>query len=102
MLRYQTFLIAKFWVPEDGSAEDAKQFKYLVLHAYSPYQHVKPGTEYPAIMFMTADSDTSRVDPMHAKKMPPLMQAQAANGKSKECPICGPLTCTKPGTARLC
>ncbi len=84
MLRYQNFLIAKFWVPEYGSAEDAKQFDWL--YAYSPYQHVKPGTEYPAIMFMTADSD-SRVDPMHAKKMAALMQAEAANGQSKERPI---------------
>src|SRR5882757_6553954 len=84
MLRYQNFLIAKFWVPEYGSAEDAKQFDWL--YAYSPYHHVKPGTEYPAIMFMTADSD-SRVDPMHAKKMAALMQAEAANGKSKERPI---------------
>jgi prolyl oligopeptidase len=37
-------------------------------------------------MFMTADSD-SRVDPMHAKKMAALMQAEAANGKSRERPI---------------
>ena len=84
MLRYQNFLIAKFWVPEYGSAEDATQFNWL--YAYSPYHHVKPGAEYPAIMFMTADSD-SRVDPMHAKKMAALMQAEAANGKSKERPI---------------
>ena len=84
MLRYQNFLIAKFWVPEYGSADDPKQFDWL--YAYSPYHHVKPGTEYPAIMFMTADSD-SRVDPMHAKKMAALMQAEAANGKSKERPI---------------
>ena len=84
MLRYQNFLIAKFWVPEYGSAEDAKQFDWL--YAYSPYHHVKPGTEYPAIMFMTADSD-SRVDPMHAKKMAALMQAEAANGRSRERPI---------------
>ena len=84
MLRYQNFLIAKFWVPEYGSAEDPKQFSWL--YAYSPYHHVKPGTEYPAIMFMTADSD-SRVDPMHAKKMAALMQAQAANGQSRQRPI---------------
>src|SRR5216683_104721 len=84
MLRYQNFLIAKFWVPEYGSAEDAKQFDWL--YAYSPYHHVKLGAEYPAIMFMTADSD-SRVDPMHAKKMAALMQAQAANGRSRERPI---------------
>jgi prolyl oligopeptidase len=84
MLRYQNFLIAKFWVPEYGSSEDAKQFDWL--YAYSPYHHVKAGAEYPAIMFTTADSD-SRVDPMHAKKMAALMQAEAANGKSKDRPI---------------
>jgi prolyl oligopeptidase len=77
MLRYQRFLIAKFWIPEYGSPDDPKQFEWL--HAYSPYHHVKPGTLYPATLFMTADSD-SRVDPMHAKKMTALLQAQAANG----------------------
>ncbi len=84
MLRYQNFQIAKLWIPEYGSADDPKQFEWL--YAYSPYQHVKPGTEYPAIMFMTADTDT-RVDPMHAKKMAALMQAEAANGQSRERPI---------------
>ena len=84
MLRYQNFQIAKLWIPEYGSAEDPKQFQWL--YAYSPYQHVKPGVEYPAIMFMTADSD-SRVDPMHAEKMAALMQAQAANGQSRTRPI---------------
>jgi len=84
MLRYQNFQIAKLWIPEYGSAEDAKQFEWL--YAYSPYHHVKPGTEYPAILFMTADTDT-RVDPMHAKKMAALMQAEAANGRSRARPI---------------
>ncbi len=37
---------------------------------------------YPAILFMTAESDT-RVDPMHAKKMAALLQAQAANGPER-------------------
>jgi prolyl oligopeptidase len=84
MLRYQHFQIAKLWIPEYGSADDAKQFDWL--YAYSPYHHVKAGTEYPAILFMTAESDT-RVDPMHAKKMAALMQAEAANGLSRERPI---------------
>ncbi len=84
MLRYQNFQIAKLWVPEYGSADDPKQFDWL--YAYSPYHHVKQGTEYPSILFMTADSD-SRVDPMHAKKMAALMQAEAANGQSRERPI---------------
>jgi prolyl oligopeptidase len=84
MLRYQNFQIAKLWIPEYGSAEDAKQFDWL--YAYSPYHHVKPGVEYPAILFMTGDTDT-RVDPMHAKKMAALMQAEAKNGDSKDKPI---------------
>jgi prolyl oligopeptidase len=80
MLRYQNFQIAKLWIPEYGTAENAEQFKWL--YAYSPYQHVKAGVEYPAILFMTGDFDT-RVDPMHAKKMAALMQAEAKNGSSK-------------------
>jgi prolyl oligopeptidase len=84
MLRYQNFQIAKLWIPEYGSAEDAKQFDWL--YAYSPYHHVKAGVEYPAILFLTGDTDT-RVDPMHAKKMAALMQAEAKNGASKERPI---------------
>ncbi len=75
MLRYQNFQIAKLWIPEYGSSEDPKQFEWL--YAYSPYHHVKAGTAYPAILFMTADTDT-RVDPMHAKKMTALLQAEHA------------------------
>ncbi len=84
MLRYQNFQIAKLWILEYGTSEDPKQFDWL--YAYSPYHHVKQGTEYPAILFMTADTDT-RVDPMHAKKMAALMQSEAANGQSRERPI---------------
>lgn len=77
MLRYQNFQIAKLWIPEYGSSDDPAQFEYL--YAYSPYHHVKAGTQYPAVLFMTAESDT-RVDPMHAVKMAALLQAEAANG----------------------
>jgi len=84
MLRYQNFQIAKLWIPEYGSSDNPEQFKWL--YAYSPYHHVKPGTGYPAILFMTADTDT-RVDPMHAKKMAAEMQAEAKNGASKTRPI---------------
>jgi prolyl oligopeptidase len=76
MLRYQNFQIAKLWIPEYGSSEDPKQFQWL--YAYSPYHHVKNGTAYPAVLFMTADTDT-RVDPMHAKKMTARLQAANAD-----------------------
>jgi prolyl oligopeptidase len=78
MLRYQNFQIARLWVPEYGSAEDAAQFKYL--YDYSPYHHVKKGTAYPAVLLTTADSD-SRVDPMHARKMAALLQASTSSDR---------------------
>jgi prolyl oligopeptidase len=77
MLRYQNFLVARYWIPEYGSSENADEFKYI--YAYSPYQHIKAGTKYPAVMFVTGDSDT-RVAPLHARKMAALMQASAAPG----------------------
>ncbi|OGC92094.1 MAG: hypothetical protein A2142_06020 [candidate division Zixibacteria bacterium RBG_16_48_11] len=78
MLRYDKFLIARYWIPEYGSADDSIQFKYL--YAYSPYQHVKDGASYPATLFMTGESD-SRVHPLHALKMAAQMQ-QAAGGEA--------------------
>ena len=84
MLHYQNFQIAKLWIPEYGGAENAEQFKWL--YAYSPYHHVKGGVQYPAVLFMTADTDT-RVDPMHAKKMAAEMQYLAKNGDSRTRPI---------------
>jgi prolyl oligopeptidase len=78
MLRFQKFLVGSFWTTEYGSAEDPKQFPYLLK--YSPYQNVKPGTAYPAVMFFTGDSDT-RVDPLHARKMTPLLQSASTSGR---------------------
>jgi prolyl oligopeptidase len=71
MVRYHRFLVARYWVSEYGSSDDPEQFKYLL--AYSPYHNVKPGTHYPAVLFVTGDADT-RVDPLHARKMTALLQ----------------------------
>jgi prolyl oligopeptidase len=76
MLRYDQFMEAQFWVSEFGSAKDPKQFQWL--YAYSPYEHVKPGTKYPAVLFMTGDGDT-RVAPLHARKMAALLQASTGS-----------------------
>lgn len=78
MIRYHKFLVARFWIPEYGSSDDPKQFKYL--YAYSPYHHVKSGTKYPAVLFVTGDSDT-RVDPLHARKMTARLQAATASDR---------------------
>ncbi|MFH2037148.1 MAG: prolyl oligopeptidase family serine peptidase [Candidatus Zixiibacteriota bacterium] len=78
MLRYHKFLMGPYWISEYGSADDAEQFKYI--YAYSPYQNVKPGVKYPATIFSSGDSDT-RVDPMHARKMTAMVQANNASDK---------------------
>src|SRR5208282_5981647 len=78
MLRYQNFLVARFWVPEYGSSDKPEEFKYL--RAYSPYQNVKAGTKYPAVLFVTGDGDT-RVAPLHARKMAAAVQAATASGR---------------------
>ena len=72
MLRYQNFEFGRLWTTEYGSADNAEDYKYI--RAYSPYQNVKQGTKYPAIMFFSGDNDT-RVDPLHARKMTAEMQA---------------------------
>jgi prolyl oligopeptidase len=76
MLRYEKFLMARYWVPEYGSAEDAAQFDFLA--AYSPYQHVKQGTRYPAILLTAGENDT-RVHALHARKMTAELQAKTAS-----------------------
>lgn len=78
MLRYQKFELGKLWVPEYGSADDAKQFQ--VIYKYSPYQHAKKGVKYPAVIFVTGDSDT-RVAPLHARKMAALMQGLTGSNR---------------------
>jgi prolyl oligopeptidase len=83
MLRYERFLLGRFWVSEYGAATDSAQFRYL--RAYSPYQNVRPGTRYPAVLFETGDGDT-RVAPLHARKMTALLQA-ATSAPLAERPI---------------
>ncbi len=78
MLRFQKFLVGSYWTTEYGSADEENQFPYLLK--YSPYQDVKPSAAYPAVMFLTGDSDT-RVDPLHARKMAALLQSASTGGR---------------------
>ena len=81
MLRYQHFLMARYWVPEYGSAEDAEQFAFL--RAYSPYHNVRPKTAYPATL-LTAGENDSRVHPLHARKMAARLQAATTSDPAAE------------------
>ncbi|MBI2219915.1 MAG: S9 family peptidase [Acidobacteria bacterium] len=75
MLRYHLFTVGRFWISEYGSADDPKQFPYLL--AYSPYHNVKDGVAYPATLVTTADTD-DRVAPGMAKKFAARLQAATA------------------------
>jgi len=77
MLRYHNFLMARYWVPEYGSSESSEQFDWL--RAYSPYQAIKPGVTYPAMLITAGENDT-RVHPLHARKFAALMQ-EVTTGK---------------------
>jgi prolyl oligopeptidase len=80
MLRYQDFLMARYWVPEYGSAEDPEAFKWL--RAYSPYHNIRPGVKYPAVLLTAGENDT-RVHPLHARKMAALLQASTASDPAR-------------------
>jgi prolyl oligopeptidase len=81
MLRYEKFLMARFWVPEYGSAEDPAQFEFI--KKYSPYQNIKPGVKYPAMLVTAGENDT-RVHPLHARKFAAAIQAATKSDPSAE------------------
>lgn len=81
MVRYQNFLMARYWVPEYGTAENAEQFEFI--KKYSPYHNVKRGTKYPAVLLTAGENDT-RVHPLHARKMAALMQNATGSDQDSE------------------
>ncbi len=81
MVRYQNFLMARYWVPEYGSSENSAQMPFI--YAYSPYHHVKAGTHYPAVLLTAAEND-ARVHPLHARKMTAALRAADASNQSEK------------------
>ncbi len=77
MLRFHRFTAGRFWTDDYGSADNPEEFE--ALRAYSPYHNIREGTEYPAILVTTADTD-DRVVPGHSFKYAAAMQrAQGGN-----------------------
>lgn len=77
MVRYHRFGSGRTWIEEYGSADDPEDFK--AIYAYSPYHRVQPGTKYPSVLLLSADSD-DRVDPLHARKFAAALQAASTGG----------------------
>jgi prolyl oligopeptidase len=77
MLRFHKFTAGRFWTDDYGSSDNPDEF--AALRAYSPYHNIKEGTEYPAMLVTTADTD-DRVVPGHSFKYAAAMQkAQAGD-----------------------
>ena len=71
MLRFHRFTAGRYWVDDYGSADDPEEFE--ALYAYSPYHNLPPGTDYPATLVTTADTD-DRVVPGHSFKFISALQ----------------------------
>src|SRR5262249_43937205 len=74
MIRFYTFTKTNNLpaLLEYGNAAQPDQFEFL--RKYSPYQAVKDGTAYPAVMISSGDLDT-RVPPLQARKFTARLQA---------------------------
>ncbi len=72
MLRFHKFTAGRFWTDDYGSADNAEEFPALLK--YSPYHNLQGGTQYPATLITTADTD-DRVVPGHSFKFAAQLQA---------------------------
>jgi prolyl oligopeptidase len=63
-------------IPEFGDAKVARDFAYIIRQ--SPYQQVRDGVRYPAMLMTTGENDP-RVSPMNSRKMAARLQAASAS-----------------------
>src|SRR6202008_1550544 len=66
----------EFNTTEFGSVKDPEQFK--ALYAYSPFNRVRNGVAYPAVLFTAGDND-GRVAPYESRKMTARLQAATSS-----------------------
>ncbi|TIW35618.1 MAG: S9 family peptidase [Mesorhizobium sp.] len=78
MLRYTELPPGASWIAEYGDPSKPEEAAWLA--AYSPYQHVKVGGDYPPVLLMTSTAD-DRVHPGHARKMAARLQ-EAGHGRT--------------------
>jgi prolyl oligopeptidase len=78
MTRFDKFTAGRYWVDDYGYPSKEADFK--ALWAYSPYHNIKSGTDYPAILVTTADTD-DRVVPGHSFKYAAALQSARIGDK---------------------
>lgn len=80
MVRFYTFTRTNNLpaLHEYGDAAITLEFQFL--QAYSPYEHVREGKRYPAVMLFSGGHDT-RVPPLQARKMTARLQAATRSGR---------------------
>ncbi len=80
MVRFNTFTTHNNMpaLLEYGDASKKEEFDAIIK--YSPYQQVKAGTKYPAIMVQTGINDT-RVPPWQARRFTARLQASTSSGE---------------------
>lgn len=71
MTRFDRFTAGRYWVDDYGYP--AKEADFRKIWTYSPYHNVKAGSDYPAILVTTADTD-DRVVPGHSFKYTAMLQ----------------------------
>ncbi|MGC0154730.1 prolyl oligopeptidase family serine peptidase [Chromobacterium vaccinii] len=76
MRRFNKLLAGASWMDEYGNPDQPEDWAYI--KRYSPYQNIRPGTKYPATLFVTSTLD-DRVHPGHARKMFAAMKAIGAD-----------------------
>lgn len=72
MLRYQDLPPGASWIGEYGDPRIPEEAKFIA--AYSGYQNVKPGQDYPEV-YITTNTRDDRVHPGHARKFAARLQA---------------------------
>ncbi|GAA0467986.1 prolyl oligopeptidase family serine peptidase [Parasphingorhabdus litoris] len=78
MLRFDRFTAGRYWVDDYGYPNKEADFRKLL--SYSPYHNIKDGTDYPALIVSTADTD-DRVVPGHSFKYTARLQALNTGNK---------------------
>ncbi len=73
MLRFDKFTAGRFWTDDYGKPSD-NEADFRNNYAYSPYHNIADGTDYPAVLVTTADTD-DRVVPGHSFKYIAALQA---------------------------